>query len=107
MIPRRSITRARSCLRPRTAGVHWEAISPDLTRNDKSKQQPSGGSITIDDTGTEYYDTIFAVAESPVNEGRDLGGYGRRLGSVDTGRREELDQCHSQRSAGVEPRQPD
>jgi len=48
------------------AGVHWEAISPDLTRNDKSKQQASGGSITTDDTGTEYYDTIFAVAESPV-----------------------------------------
>ena len=50
-------------------GVHWEAISPDLTRNDKSKQQPSGGSITIDDTGTEYYDTIFAVAESAVAKG--------------------------------------
>jgi len=47
-------------------GMHWEAISPDLTRNDKSKQQPSGGLINIDDTGTEYYDTIFAVAESPV-----------------------------------------
>jgi hypothetical protein len=50
-------------------GVHWEAISPDLTRNDKSKQQPSGGEITIDDTGTEYYDTIFAVAESSVTKG--------------------------------------
>ncbi|MBV9574562.1 MAG: hypothetical protein JOY93_10950, partial [Acidobacteriales bacterium] len=47
-------------------GIHWTAISPDLTRNDKSKQQPSGGPINIDDTGTEYYDTIFAVAESPV-----------------------------------------
>src|SRR5206468_2932675 len=47
-------------------GIHWVAISPDLTRNDKSKQQPSGGPIDIDDTGTEYYDTIFAVAESPV-----------------------------------------
>jgi hypothetical protein len=51
------------------AGMHWEAISGDLTRNDKSKQQPSGGPITIDDTGTEYYDTIFAVAESPVVKG--------------------------------------
>ena len=47
-------------------GMHWVAISPDLTRNDKSKQQPSGGPIDIDDTGTEYYDTIFAVAESPL-----------------------------------------
>jgi photosystem II stability/assembly factor-like uncharacterized protein len=49
-------------------GMHWEAISPDLTRNDKSKQQPSGGPINIDDTGTEYYDTIFALAESPVTK---------------------------------------
>jgi len=47
-------------------GVHWDAISPDLTRNDKSKQQVSGGPIDKDDTGTEYYDTIFAVAESPL-----------------------------------------
>ncbi|MBV9405077.1 MAG: hypothetical protein JO211_07015, partial [Acidobacteriaceae bacterium] len=51
------------------AGTTWTAISPDLTRNDKSKQQPSGGPITIDDTGTEYYDTVFAVAESPVQKG--------------------------------------
>jgi len=50
-------------------GMHWEAISGDLTRNDKSKQQPSGGPITIDDTGTEYYDTIFALAESPIEKG--------------------------------------
>jgi photosystem II stability/assembly factor-like uncharacterized protein len=50
-------------------GAHWQAISPDLTRNDKSKQQPSGGDITLDDTGTEYYDTIFAVAESPIAKG--------------------------------------
>ncbi len=50
-------------------GVHWQAISPDLTRNDKTKQKPSGGDITLDDTGTEYYDTIFAVAESPLTKG--------------------------------------
>ncbi|MGA8761900.1 MAG: hypothetical protein WB562_03340, partial [Candidatus Sulfotelmatobacter sp.] len=50
-------------------GVHWEAISPDLTRNDKSKQQVSGGDITLDDSGTEYYDTIFALAESPITKG--------------------------------------
>ncbi len=50
-------------------GVHWQAISPDLTRNDKSKQKVSGGDITLDDSGTEYYDTIFAVAESPITKG--------------------------------------
>jgi len=50
-------------------GVHWQAISPDLTRNDKSKQKVSGGDITLDDSGTEYYDTIFALAESPTTKG--------------------------------------
>ncbi|MGB7333089.1 MAG: hypothetical protein WBD25_17015 [Terriglobales bacterium] len=50
-------------------GTHWTAISGDLTRNDKSKQQPAGGPITIDDTGTEYYDTIFSIAPSPLAKG--------------------------------------
>ena len=50
------------------AGQSWTAISPDLTRNDKSKQKPSGGPITLDITSVEYYDTIFAVAESPVRK---------------------------------------
>jgi photosystem II stability/assembly factor-like uncharacterized protein len=50
-------------------GVHWQPISPDLTRNDKSKQKVSGGDITLDDSGTEYYDTIFALAESPIAKG--------------------------------------
>ena len=50
-------------------GQSWTAISPDLTRNDKSKQGPSGGPITKDNTSVEYYDTIFAVAESPLAKG--------------------------------------
>src|ERR1700687_2352440 len=50
-------------------GTHWEAISGDLTRNDKSKQQASGGPITVDDTGTEYYDTVFSIAPSPLAKG--------------------------------------
>ncbi len=50
-------------------GMSWTVISPDLTRNDKSKQQVSGGPIHKDDTGTEYYDTIYAIAESPIQKG--------------------------------------
>src|SRR5262249_46692096 len=46
-------------------GLHWTPISPDLTRNDRSKQKWSGGPITGDNTGAEVYCTIFAVAESP------------------------------------------
>ena len=56
------------------AGMHWEAISPDLTRNDKAKQAAAGGQIDIDDTGTEYYDVIFAIAESPVAKGQIWAG---------------------------------
>jgi len=50
-------------------GRSWNAISPDLTRNDKSKQKPSGGEITLDITSVEYYDTVFALAESPLQKG--------------------------------------
>ncbi len=50
-------------------GMHWTPISPDLTRNDKSKQVAAGGQIDLDDTGTEYYDVIFAIAESPITKG--------------------------------------
>jgi len=55
--------------RTEDGGQSWKAISPDLTRNDKSKQKWSGGPITGDNTGVEWYDTIFAVAESPKEKG--------------------------------------
>ena len=45
-------------------GQSWEIISPDLTRNDPKTLGPSGGPITKDNTGVEYYGTIFAVSES-------------------------------------------
>ncbi|HEU4649174.1 MAG TPA: glycosyl hydrolase [Gemmatimonadales bacterium] len=51
------------------AGQSWTAISPDLTRNDKSKQKWSGGPISGDNTGVEFYSTIFAIAESPKEPG--------------------------------------
>ncbi|HYC61818.1 MAG TPA: glycosyl hydrolase [Thermoanaerobaculia bacterium] len=50
-------------------GASWTRISGDLTRNDKSKMGPSGGPITKDNTSVEYYGTIFAVAESPLERG--------------------------------------
>ncbi|HYL11648.1 MAG TPA: hypothetical protein VEV41_01340 [Terriglobales bacterium] len=49
-------------------GMSWTAISSDLTRNDKSKQDSSGGPITKDNTSVEYYDTVFTIAESPVQK---------------------------------------
>lgn len=50
-------------------GVTWQAISPDLTRNNKAWQQHSGGPITGDNTGPEVYDTIFTIAASPLRAG--------------------------------------
>ena len=50
--------------RSRDQGSSWETISPDLTRNDPTTMEPSGGPITIDATGAETYGTIFAFAES-------------------------------------------
>ncbi len=50
-------------------GQSWKLISPDLTRNDPKTLGPSGGPITKDNTGVEYYGTIFAAAESPYEPG--------------------------------------
>jgi photosystem II stability/assembly factor-like uncharacterized protein len=50
-------------------GMSWEVISPDLTRNDASKLEPSGGPINKDTTGAEHYCTIFAFVESPHEPG--------------------------------------
>ena len=55
--------------RTRDGGASWEAISPDLTRNDPTKLGSSGGPITQDNTGVEYYCTIFAAFESPQERG--------------------------------------
>jgi len=60
---------AQVIFRTANGGQSWDVISPDLTRNDKSKQQWSGGPITGDNTGVETYDTVFAIAESPVQKG--------------------------------------
>ena len=49
-------------------GATWQQISPDLTTNDKTKQAPSGGPITKDNTSVEYYSTIFTAMESPFEK---------------------------------------
>jgi photosystem II stability/assembly factor-like uncharacterized protein len=51
--------------RSRNDGQSFEAISPDLTRNDPRTLGPSGGPITKDQTSVEYYGTVFTIAESP------------------------------------------
>lgn len=56
--------------RSRDGGQNWDVISPDLTRNDKAKQDFSGGNgITRDNTGVEVFGTVFVFEESPATPG--------------------------------------
>ncbi len=52
----------------RDAGQHWQAISPDLTRNARSHETLSGG-ITLDGTGAETSETILYIEPSRVKRG--------------------------------------
>jgi photosystem II stability/assembly factor-like uncharacterized protein len=49
-------------------GQSWQAISPDLTRGEPETLKSSGGPITQDNTGAEYYANIFVIAESPYTK---------------------------------------
>jgi photosystem II stability/assembly factor-like uncharacterized protein len=48
-------------------GQTWKIISPDLTRNDKSTEGPSGGPIDLDQTGAETFPDVASLAVSPLN----------------------------------------
>ncbi|HKU82178.1 MAG TPA: hypothetical protein VJP76_08420, partial [Candidatus Tumulicola sp.] len=48
-------------------GKTWSAISPDLTRNDPSTEGPSGGPISLDQTGAETFPDIASLAVSPLD----------------------------------------
>ena len=50
-------------------GDNWTIISPDLTTNDKSKQdQSASGGLSVDNSGAENHTTIFTIAESPLDK---------------------------------------
>ena len=55
--------------RSRDDGLTWERISPDLTANTPETQGVSGGPITRDVTGEEFYSTLYAIRESPIEPG--------------------------------------
>jgi photosystem II stability/assembly factor-like uncharacterized protein len=50
-------------------GVTWTEVSPDLTRNEKSKQGKGGGPYTNEAVGAENYGTLAYVIESPHEKG--------------------------------------
>ncbi len=49
-------------------GANWTAISKDLTRNDKTKQESSGGPVDLDMSGAETFDTLLSMAIFPGDE---------------------------------------
>ena len=55
--------------RTRDKGATWEKISPDLTAKPECCQGASGEPITRDVTGEEFYSTLYAIAESPIEKG--------------------------------------
>ncbi len=55
--------------RTRDKGVTWERISPDLTAHSECCQGASGEPITRDVTGEEFYSTLYAITESPLEKG--------------------------------------
>jgi photosystem II stability/assembly factor-like uncharacterized protein len=50
-------------------GDSWAKISPDLTTNDKVKQnQEASGGLSTDNSGAENHCTIFSITESPLTD---------------------------------------
>jgi photosystem II stability/assembly factor-like uncharacterized protein len=61
-------TGAQYLYRSTDQGRNWTRISPDLTTNDKKKQQQEGsGGLSADVTSAENHCTIFSIAESPLD----------------------------------------
>ena len=50
-------------------GQSWEAVSPDLTKNEKEKHGPGGAPYTNEAAGGENYNTITYMVESQHEEG--------------------------------------
>ena len=88
-------------------GQSWERISPDLTRHDPATLGPSGGPITLDQTGVETYATVFTLAPSPLDGRRHLGRLRRRPRARDARRRQDLDERHAAGPARLHAHQPD
>ncbi len=55
-------------MRSPDAGETWQAISPDLTRNDPSTEAPTGGPIDLDQSGAEIYPGVSAIAVAPGDD---------------------------------------
>ena len=92
--------------RSSTGGERWERISPDLTRHDPSTLGPSGGPITLDQTGVETYATVFTHRAVAPRARRHLGGQRRRSGARHARRRQDVEEHHPAGDARLRAYQP-
>ena len=95
---------AQTLLRSRDGGQSWEEISPNLTRNDKTKQDYSGGPIAHEFTGVETYDD-FLRGRISARGRHHLGGHRRRACSAHAQRGQDVDQRHAEGYSRVDPDQ--
>ncbi|MEY4627885.1 MAG: hypothetical protein RLZZ595_211 [Bacteroidota bacterium] len=73
--PKNLYTGAQYLYRSQDQGRNWEKISPDLTTNDKKKQeQENSGGLSADNTSAENHTTIFTITESPLDANLILVG---------------------------------
>ncbi|PYI47212.1 MAG: hypothetical protein DMF10_07355 [Verrucomicrobia bacterium] len=65
--PKQLFTSAQCVFKSDDSGATWKQISPDLTRNERSTEAPSGGPIDLDQSGAEIYPLVSALAVSPLD----------------------------------------
>ena len=65
--PKELLVGAQQVLRSDDYGQTWKEISPDLTRNDRSTEAPTGGPVDLDQTSAEIYPYVSALAVSPLD----------------------------------------
>jgi photosystem II stability/assembly factor-like uncharacterized protein len=55
-------------------GLTWRIVSPDLSKNDPTKNDKGTGGLTLDETGAEGYGTLYSISESPIAKGTIWAG---------------------------------
>ena len=89
------------------AGVRWQTISPDLTRNDKSKQNCFWRRYHTRRFWNRILRHDLCGSRIPGHERCVVGGDRRRSDPTDARRRENVDEHYPKGFARVEPHQPD
>jgi hypothetical protein len=87
------------CILSDDMGNTWSKISPDLTTNDKTKQnQEASGGLSADNSGAENHCTIFTIAESPLTDKVIWVGTDDGQVQLTTDAGKTLDECHQKHS---------